>query len=605
MPHTMSLNDLSGGTLQSGHEISGDVSKHGHDNRCWICEEWCPHRFVANKQERKLGIIKAATDEGKDNTSPPPPLVLQLHFEKWMTFPLRVPSVGNSAAPPPSPSNEEQERIELIRMCPPGTVHSMIRRATLDEEYRNVMGSSCTEPTTSDYSMRRVHKQRVVKTSSVPFYHVTLPHTCLPRTLLPDGRIKGDPKWKTRNHGNNSNKDQNNPTYNKPPDAPEVADFLGLREDYAKTKCNRFLKRKEDHLAVLLELEPHAVLLRELFQFYAFQGDGGDAFTISLNEITQFANDFHLFDRQGKHLYGLSQLDLAFTASNVEVKGGEDNDENPNRELQRYEFIEMLVRIALAKYSNSMKKSLPNEKVRQLLDDHILKYAHEKIAQADGVDETRELINKSSKELFEIDKMYGHRLEDLFKYSTRLNNMKINQSKKKKKKTKNEIGLTIDGFYELLSVAGIVDDKLTGLEIRQSFVDAQDDSMLGDNKVADYFEFREALIRVAKEKWEDTTEEGMQSIDIKYCWLVESLMHLYNACCKGEGKDKLIDVITCKLIRNNNLVFEEGCFFPLKVGLGTQRQYSHNMMDEKGKKRDDDKDGEEENDDDDEEEEED
>ena len=89
----------------------------------------------------------------------------------------------------------------------------------------------------------------------------------------------------------------------------------------------------------------------------------GDAYTISLNEITQFANDFFLFDRK-THKYGLAQLDLAFTACNVEVKGGSDNDENPNRELCRYEFIEMLVRIAITKYQTSMKSNPPNEKVR-------------------------------------------------------------------------------------------------------------------------------------------------------------------------------------------------------------------------------------------------
>ena len=490
MPHTMSLSDLSCGTLQSGHEISGDVSKHGHDNRCWICEEWCPHTFVANKKERKIGVLTSKSgEEGKEDLKdvpPPPPLVLTLNFEKWMTFPLRAPegSACNGAAPNSSMYQYEEQRIELMRMCPPGTVRSMVRRATLDEEYRNVMGSSSTAPTTKDYGMRHVHTQRVTQLA-VPFYHPDynineLPMTCRPRTLLPDGRLKGDPDWKPRTVEGRGKGGHDKNKYGKAPDAPEVALFLGLREDYARTKAARFLKKKEDHLAVLLELIPHAVLLRELFQFYAFQGDGGDAFTISLNEITQFANDFELFDRT-KHVYGLAQLDLAFTACNVEIKGAEGNDENPNRELQRYEFIEMLVRIALSKYSVSMKHSNPNDKVRTLLDDHIVKFAYSKIAQADGVDETRELINQHSDALHTLDEIYGFRLEDLFVYSCRLND---NKQKKGRKKKKDESGLEIDGFFELLSVAGIVDDQLTGLEIRQSFVDSQDDSVLGDNKVA-------------------------------------------------------------------------------------------------------------------------
>jgi|TARA_B100000795_G_C22463305_1_gene310067 hypothetical protein len=54
----MSLTDLSGGTLSSGFEISGDAHMHGHDNACWLCDQWVPHTFVANKKERKQGLSK-------------------------------------------------------------------------------------------------------------------------------------------------------------------------------------------------------------------------------------------------------------------------------------------------------------------------------------------------------------------------------------------------------------------------------------------------------------------------------------------------------------------------------------------------------------------
>ena len=291
---TMSLSDLSCGTLQSGHEISGDVHKHGHDNRCWICEEWSPHTFVANKKERKQGItsvVASSGDGGGDggdggdgggdtNSDPPLPLLLTLSFEKWMTFPLRAPSDSSGAVGGSAGSAGSSNNIQLIRMCPPGVVKSMIRRATLDEEYRNVMGSSCAQPTTSDYGMRRVRASRVSK-PLIPFYQLhknELPVTCRPRTLLPDGRLKGDPKWKRSSDKSTSGASggsKHKSEYGKAPEAPEVAQFLGLREDYARTKLRNVLKKNEDHLGVLLELEPHAVLLRELFQFYAFQGDSG------------------------------------------------------------------------------------------------------------------------------------------------------------------------------------------------------------------------------------------------------------------------------------------------------------------------------------------
>jgi hypothetical protein len=307
-----------------------------------------------------------------------------------------------------------------------------------------------------------------------------------------------------------------------------------------------------------------------LFLPDAFQGDGGDAFTISLNEITQFANDFGIFDRN-QHVFGLANLDLAFTACNVEIKGTEDNNENPNRELCRYEFIEMLVRIALDKYKISMKNNRPNEMVRRLLDDHIVKFAYEKIAQADGVDETRELINQRTVELGQLDGEYNQRLQDLFTYACRMNNA----NKKSGSKRRKHQGIEIDAFFELLKHAGLPDDDLTQLEIRQSFVDAQDDGVMGDSKVADFQEFREALIRVAHEKWEGDTAEGMQPIDVKYQWLLSAMMHLYDACRKGEHKDKLAGVVSSKLIKNYDLSFS-GNFWPLKVGLGVQVQCSEN-----------------------------
>lgn len=78
---------------------------------------------------------------------------------------------------------------------------------------------------------------------------------------------------------------------------------------------------------------------------------------------------------------------------------------------------------------------------------------------------------------------------------------------------------------------------------------------MGDAKVADFNEFREALVRVAHEKWEGDTEEGKQSIDIKFGWLLEALMHLYDVCLKGEGKTKLADVVSSKLIENHSKQF--------------------------------------------------
>merc|ERR1711871_571540 len=227
----------------------------------------------------------------------------------------------------------------------------------------------------------------------------------------------------------------------------------------------------------------------------------------------------------------------------------------------------MLVRIALEKYKKTMKKNPPHEKMRRLLDEHIVAKAYEKIAQADGIDEMREEMNAAAHAIGQVDGGFGEMLQDLFVYSCRLNNRPAHERKKGKRGKKGSEGIEMDAFFELLTFAGLVDDDLTQLEVRQSFVDSQDDSVMGDSRVADFGEFREALIRVSAEKWEgDDNPAGRAPLDVKFRWTCRALQHLYDACRKGEGKSLLKNVVSSKLVHNNNLEFPQGAFLPLEVG---------------------------------------
>ena len=162
-------------------------------------------------------------------------------------------------------------------------------------------------------------------------------------------------------------------------------------------------------------------------------------------------------------------------------------------------------------------------------------------------------------------------------------------------KKKNE--LEMDAFVEILALAGLVDgsenSSLTNLEIRQSFVDAQDDGVMGDDKSANYFEFREALLRCANEKWEgEESVEGRQSIAVKFKWVVLALMHLHEACRRGEGKEKLAYVVTSRLIENNNLILTRDAFIPLVIGMNLEEEEVKEEVKEEGKEGKEGKDGE-------------
>ena len=67
----------------------------------------------------------------------------------------------------------------------------------------------------------------------------------------------------------------------------------------------------------------------------------------------------------------MSVVDRAFIATNVEL---EDMDENPDRALQRFEFIEILFRLAAAKYKDTKKVSTFHEAFEKLVHENIFKH---------------------------------------------------------------------------------------------------------------------------------------------------------------------------------------------------------------------------------------
>jgi hypothetical protein len=68
-------------------------------------------------------------------------------------------------------------------------------------------------------------------------------------------------------------------------------------------------------------------------------------------------NDFTIFARKAKFIdkyLNQSSLDRLFIASNFEL---EDQEDNPDTALIRFEFIELLMRIAVEKYKKPGKFS--------------------------------------------------------------------------------------------------------------------------------------------------------------------------------------------------------------------------------------------------------
>jgi len=67
----------------------------------------------------------------------------------------------------------------------------------------------------------------------------------------------------------------------------------------------------------------------------------------------------------------VSTIDRTFIAANVEL---ENQDENPDNLLCRFEFIELFLRLSDAKYRQTKLVKTVSEAFKKLLEDHILPY---------------------------------------------------------------------------------------------------------------------------------------------------------------------------------------------------------------------------------------
>eukprot|EP00944_MAST-04C_sp_MAST-4C-sp1_P007029 g7029.t1 len=310
---------------------------------------------------------------------------------------------------------------------------------------------------------------------------VILAETALPRMLRDDGTLATDKFVRKKKR-------------KKPP--PPEDPMKWLRKDWKKTKVPKFIKDEEERNRCLSELAQHALLLREVYQYYAFQGTGS-AFTISRNEITQLVREMGILDKKNMKI---ADLDLIFVAVNVETGQKAKNEENSDTELERFEYVETIVRIAIQKFKNKRNPSEQQpEHVRIARDDLSFEVAMEA-----EEDELEELTYENETLLRDL---YCH-------YCTQ------NEDERLRKR-----GLQMNAFLLMFDQAELLDLELTKLEAKQSFIDCQDDTENSDQRLCDFEEFVEGCIRCANEKWEDG-EFAEYTICQKYTLLLESLTAL-------------------------------------------------------------------------------
>jgi len=68
-----------------------------------------------------------------------------------------------------------------------------------------------------------------------------------------------------------------------------------------------------------------------------------------------------------------SAVDRLFIATNVELS---NQAENPDKQLVRFEFIELLIRIAAEKYRRTGRTQTHSEALQLLINDNVIPHSH-------------------------------------------------------------------------------------------------------------------------------------------------------------------------------------------------------------------------------------
>lgn len=291
----------------------------------------------------------------------------------------------------------------------------------------------------------------------------------------------------------------------------DSGDFYDTNEYYNKvcdadlSYCNRLIPLcggdvEFQHVKVLLQDNYRCI--REAFRYHVAQSRGG-TFEMSWLDFSSFAKYCQLVDAAGENPFGYQDLDNIWVAVNCH-QNNTSVDQHHVRFLSRFEFLESLVRIALAKYGAGVKAS---SAVEHMLNAHIIPYFKHMDA---NVFRRVKLYSPSTAQVL-----------DRFKPSLKLafREYAVTCTLAYATRTKlSQLSLTSGEFTALLEAARLIstdDSGLTRKTVHGIFIFSQNtvldehqrsrrDSLRDDNKTMSFEEFLEALARSA-DAWDTET----------------------------------------------------------------------------------------------------
>ena len=115
----------------------------------------------------------------------------------------------------------------------------------------------------------------------------------------------------------------------------------------------------------------HRQYAAQSFAIYAASGRNADVATITWSGFSKFAHDCNLIDEKVEG-GGIFDLEIIFLAANLELTEQAREVDNPDKNLTRFEFMECLMRIALARYYRTGTVDSPAVAVGKLMKEFIL-----------------------------------------------------------------------------------------------------------------------------------------------------------------------------------------------------------------------------------------
>ena len=170
-----------------------------------------------------------------------------------------------------------------------------------------------------------------------------------------------------------------------------------LEFDWSYSRITNFVRSSEDQAKLKNVVKKHYESLKGAYKILSAYS-GNDIFSIGSNILTEFLNQCGIFD----NLYGPSDFGVNLNSTLVQKEKGQIY--NPGNSLVRYEFLEILIRIAMDRFIRNKISTNYADAFEKLMEDHVTPvistYNTQKWRNSEYLCEEVDLVLKANKELF-------------------------------------------------------------------------------------------------------------------------------------------------------------------------------------------------------------